>query len=289
MLLGFAHALVAGLLMGFVYSLIASGLSLIFGVMNIVNFAHGEFLMLGMFAAYWCSILLGLDPLVSIVIAVPIMFLIGVVVYKLIIRRVLKGNRISQILVTFGLSTFIANLALLLWSPNYRLAERSLKFAMGNVKLLGIHVGIPEIIASVGSIIIFAIMYYITHFTKTGRAIQATAIDPEGAQIVGINIQHVYTITFGLGVACVGAAGVLLATFYYIFPYVGSFFAMIAFATVALGGFGSIEGSFVAGILIGIIEALGGFFIGPAVKYAIVFIVYMIVIVLRPGTGLFGW
>jgi len=144
LLLGFAHALVAGLLMGFVYSLIASGLSLIFGVMNIVNFAHGEFLMLGMFAAYWCSILLGLDPLVSIVIAVPIMFLIGVVVYKLIIRRVLKGNRISQILVTFGLSTFIANLTLLLWSPNYRLAERSLKFAMGNVKLLGIHVGIPE-------------------------------------------------------------------------------------------------------------------------------------------------
>jgi len=168
--------------------------------------------------------------------------------------------------VTFGLSTFIANLALLLWSPNYRLAERSLKFAMGNVKLLGIHVGIPEIIASVGSIVIFAIMYYITHFTKTGRAIQATAIDPEGAQIVGINIQHVYTITFGLGVACVGAAGVLLATFYYIFPYVGSFFAMIAFATVALGGFGSIEGSFVAGILIGIIEALGGFFYRSSCK-----------------------
>ncbi|MGI6035298.1 MAG: branched-chain amino acid ABC transporter permease [Limnochordia bacterium] len=286
---GLVQALLSGLLMGFVYSLIALGLSLIYGVMDVVNFAHGEFLMLGMFLAYWFSVLFRLDPLISIFIIIPLLFVVGVGVYKGLIKRILNGTRISQILTTFGLSVFMANMAMFLWTPNYRLAERTLTRATGDLPIFGVHVGIPEVIASLGSIIVFALAYYLIRFTRTGRAIQATSIDSEGARLVGINIDNIYAITFGLGISCVGAAGVLLATFYYIFPYVGTFFSMIAFATVALGGFGSVEGSFVAGILIGIIESLGGFFISPAVKYAIVFMTYMVVIILRPATGLFGW
>ncbi|MGI6037180.1 MAG: branched-chain amino acid ABC transporter permease [Limnochordia bacterium] len=289
MLLGFAQAISAGLLMGFVYALIALGLSLIYGVMDVVNFAHGEFLMIGMFIAYWISVLIRWDPLVSLPFIIIILFFIGVGVYKLIIRRILVGTRMSQILSTFGLSVFLANMAMFLWTPNYRQIDRGLTALTGNIGIGGVYIGVPEIIASLGSIIIFGIAYYILKFTRTGRAIQATSLDSEGARLVGINIERIFSLTFGIGIACVGAAGVLLSTFYYIFPYVGTFFGMIAFATVALGGFGSIEGSFIAGVLIGLIEALGGFFIDPSVKYAIVFLTYMAVIILRPGTGLFGW
>ena len=282
----FVQQLINGLLIGFMYSLIAIGLTLIWGVMNIVNFAHGDFLMLGMFTSFWLYTLYGLDPLFSIPLCTLLLFLLGLLIYRFIVSKVMRGPMLAQLVVTFGVSIFLANLAVFLWTPDFRLIEKPLlhgTWELGEIKL-----SIPKSVASIGSVIASVFVFWFLKKTKTGKAILATEMDREAALLMGINTERINSISFAIGAALVGIAGAFLSTYYYIYPQVGGLFGLIAFSTVALGGFGSIEGAFIAGIIIGIAQTLGGYIFDPAYKFAIVFLIYLIVVWIRPQ-GLLGW
>ncbi len=278
--------IVNGLLIGFIYSLIAIGLTLIWGVMNIVNFAHGDFLMLGMFTSFWLYTLYGVDPLFSIPVCTALLFILGLLIYRYIVGKVMKGPMLAQLVVTFGVSIFLANLAVFLWTPDFRLIEKPLlhgTWDIGDIKL-----SIPKFVATIGSILASFFVFLFLKRTKTGKAILATEMDREAALLMGINTERINSISFALGSALVGIAGAFLSTYYYIYPQVGGTFGLIAFCVVALGGFGSIEGAFIAGIIVGLAQTLGGFFIDPAYKFAIVFLIYLITVWIRPE-GLLGW
>ncbi|HHY03740.1 MAG TPA: branched-chain amino acid ABC transporter permease [Thermoanaerobacterales bacterium] len=283
----FAQVIASGLLLGFVYSLVAIGLTLVWGVMDIINFAHGEFLMIAMYSAFWMYSLVNLDPLVSLPIVAVLVFGVGVLTYKLIIKRVIDAPGLTALLATFGLSLFIRNLAQFLWSPNYRFIGDC--FVSDKKVMLGpVVVGLPQLVAAIGSIIMTLLVFYFIQRTKTGRAIQAAALDRNTAKLMGIDTEKVYALTFGLSGACVGVAGALMASFFPVSPDAGVLYSLLAFVIVALGGFGNISGALYGGLIIGLAEALGGYYIGTEFKYAIVFLIYLLVIQVRPK-GLFGW
>ena len=273
-------------LIGSVYALVAIGLTLIWGVMNIVNFAHGEFLMIGMFVAFWCYTLLHLDPIFSIPICAAVLFILGAASYRFIVSKVMTGPILAQLVVTFGLSIFLANLAVLLWTPDFRLIEKPL--LTGTWTLGSIQLSIPKFAASLGSVLVSAGILLFLKKTKTGKAILAVEMNRESALLVGINTERINALSFGVGAALVGIAGAFLSMYYYIYPQVGGLFGLISFCIVALGGFGSIEGAFIAGILVGFVQTLGGYYFDPAYKYALVFLVYLITVWIRPQ-GLLGW
>jgi branched-chain amino acid transport system permease protein len=277
--------IVNSLLIGSVYALVAIGLTLIWGVMNVLNFAHGDFLMLGMFIAFWCYTLFKMDPLFSIPVCAALLFLLGLGVYRFIISKVMKGPGLAQLVVTFGVSIFLANLAVMLWTPDFRLIEKPLltgTWSLGNVQL-----SIPKFAASVGSVVVSAAVFLFLKRTRTGKAILAVEMNRDAALLMGINTERINSLSFGIGSALVGIAGAFLSMYYYIYPQVGGLFGLISFCIVALGGFGSIEGAFIAGILIGLVQTLGGYFFDPAYKYALVFLVYLITVWIRPQ-GLMG-
>jgi len=279
------QVLVSGLLMGFIFSLIAVGLNLIFGMMDIVNFAHGDYLMLSMYTAFWLYTLWGVDPLFSLPVCAVLLFIVGWVTYQLIIKRVLKAPMLAQIFSTFGLMIFLRNGALLAWTSDYRAVKETL--ISGRIGIGGVFIPIPQLVASVGAIITFGLIYWFMQRTETGMALVATAEDAEAASLMGINSDRMYALSWGLGAACVGVAGALLSTFHPIFPEVGYLFGLLAYIIVALGGFGSITGAFIAGIIIGVVEALFGFGVAPAFKYVFVYLIYLIVVIARPQ-GLLG-
>jgi branched-chain amino acid transport system permease protein len=278
--------IVNGLLIGFMYALIAIGLTMIWGVMNIVNFAHGDFLMLGMFTSFWLYTLYGLDPLFSIPICTALLFVVGLLIYRFIVSKVMRGPMLAQLVVTFGVSIFIANLAVYLWTPDFRLISKPL--LSGTWEIGSILLSIPKTVASIGSIVTSFFLFLFLKKTKTGKAILATEMDREAALLMGINTERINSLSFGMGAALVGIAGAFLSMYYYIYPQVGGLFSLIAFVVVALGGFGSIEGAFIAGILVGLVQTLGGFFFDPSYKYAIVFLIYLVTVWIRPQ-GLLGW
>ena len=277
--------IVNSLLIGSVYALVAIGLTLIWGVMNVLNFAHGDFLMLGMFIAFWCYTLFRMDPLYSIPVCAALLFLLGVGVYRFIISKVMKGPGLAQLVVTFGVSIFLANLAVMLWTPDFRLIEKPL--LAGTWSLGGVQLSIPKFAASVGSVLVSAAVFLFLKKTRTGKAILAVEMNRDAALLMGINTERINSLSFGIGSALVGVAGAFLSMYYYIYPQVGGLFGLISFCIVALGGFGSIEGAFIAGILIGLVQTLGGYFFDPAYKYALVFLVYLITVWIRPQ-GLMG-
>ena len=283
----FFQLIISGLLIGFIFSLIAVGLTLIWGVMDILNFAHGDFLMLALFTSFLMFANLGLDPLWSLPATVALLFLVGLLTFRLVIRPVLGYPGLIALLATFGLSIFIRNVVLFILGPNYRVINQSI-LAGKNVSFLGLHFSVAQVASAVGCVVITYGVYLLIDRTKFGRSLRATALDRDTALLMGINTNRVFALTFGLGAACVGVAGGLLANFYPIFPEVGLNFAVLSFVIVALGGFGNIGGAFLAGILVGLIENVGGFLIGPELKYTLVFVLYLAVISVRPK-GLFGW
>jgi branched-chain amino acid transport system permease protein len=207
-------------------------------------------------------------------------------IYRYIVSKVMKGPMLAQLVVTFGVSIFLANLAVFLWTPDFRLIEKPLlhgTWDIGEIKL-----SIPKFVATIGSVMVSVFVFLFLKRTKTGKAILATEMDREAALLMGINTERINSISFALGSALVGIAGAFLSTYYYIHPQVGGIFGLIAFCVVALGGFGSIEGAFIAGIIVGLAQTLGGFFIDPAYKFAIVFLIYLITVWIRPE-GLLGW
>ncbi len=278
--------LVNGVLIGLVYSLLAIGLTLVWGVMNVLNFAHGDFLMIGMFISYWLYALAGVDPLFSIPVNAVALFLLGMFIYRFIISKVMHGPALAQLVVTFGISIFIANFAALIWTPNFRSIEHTL--LSGTWDISGIKLSIPKFVTSIGSVVTSFGVFWFLRNTRTGKAILAVEMDREAALIMGINTERINSLSFGIGSALVGVAGALLATHYYIYPFVGGTFGLTCFCIVALGGFGSIEGAFIAGILVGVVQTLGGYIFDPAYKMAIVFAMYLITVWIRPQ-GLRGW
>ncbi len=278
--------IVNGVLIGCMYALIAIGLTMIWGVMNIINFAHGEFLMLGMFAAFWLYTLYGMDPLFSIPLCGLLLFGLGYVIYRFVVSRVMTGPVLAQLVVTFGVSIFLANLAVWLWTPDFRLIQKPL--LAGTWNMGSFELSIPKFAASLGSVAVSVLLFLFLKFSKTGRAILATEMNRDAALLMGVDTDRVNALSFAIGSALVGVAGAFLSMYYYIYPQVGGTFGLISFCIVAFGGFGSIEGAFIAGILIGVVQTLGGYFFDPAYKYAIVFALYLVTVWIRPQ-GLLGW
>ncbi|MDX2202241.1 MAG: branched-chain amino acid ABC transporter permease [Hyphomicrobiaceae bacterium] len=278
------QAVVSGLLMGLIYALVAVGLSLIFGLMEIVNFAHGEFLMLAMFASFWFWVL-GIDPIFSLPLVAIILGLAGLAVHYGIIRRLLTAPMLAQVCGTFGLAVALRAGAQFLWTPDFRTISNPLM--AGRVQLGGLYIGQPQLVAGAVCLLAFVLLYLFVTRTETGLALQATAQDRQAAAVMGIPTERMSALGWAIGLGCVGVAGSMLSTFFYIFPDVGVNFALLAFVAVALGGFGSILGSLVAGILIGLVESVGGVLFDPSYKALIVFGLYLAVVISRP-TGLFG-
>ena len=279
------QAIVAGLMMGLIYALIAAGLSLIFGLMEIVNFAHGEHLMLSMFSSFWLWQLFGLDPLYSVPVTILLMAFCGVVTHYFLIRYILKAKMLIQICATFGLSIFMRSVAQFLWTPDYRSIEDPL--LEGRLELGSIFIGQPQLYASLVCLIAFIGLYLFVSKTRTGLALQATAQDRHAAEIMGIPSNRMYAIGWAVGLGCVAVAGAMMTNYFFIFTDVGIYFALFAFVAVALGGFGSIIGCLYAGVIIGLVESLGGLLIDPSFKLLYVFVIYLLVVIYRPQ-GLFG-
>lgn len=283
-----AQSLVSGLLMGLIYALVAAGLSLIFGLMDVVNFAHGELLMLAMYAAVVLFGVAGLDPLLQLPVVALLMFGGGVAIYKGIIARALSvrfNKGMVQIFATFGLAIFIRGAAQYVFGGDFQslsntwLSGRTVSFG-------GVFVPLPQLAASVVCLLAFAGLLLVNR-TEFGRALEATREDRDAVALIGIDRDRIFALGWGLGAATVGIAGVMLITFYYVSPTVGANFAVIAYVTVALGGFGSILGALVAGIVIGQVEALTALLLEPSLKQVGMFAVYLLVLMVRPR-GLFG-
>jgi branched-chain amino acid transport system permease protein len=279
------QAVVSGLLMGLIYALVAVGLSLIFGLMEIVNFAHGEFLMLAMFSAFWLWTLAGLDPLLSLPLVAALLAAAGALVHLGIIRRLLRAPMLAQVCGTFGLAVALRAGAQYLWTPDFRTIANP--WVAGRVQVGPVFIGQPQLVAGAICLLCFLALWLFVTRTETGLGLQATAQDRQAAAVMGIPTERMSALGWAIGLGCVGVAGTMLSTFYYIFPEVGGSFALLAFVAVALGGFGSILGSLVAGVLIGLVESLGGLLIDPSYKTVLVFGLYLAVIISRPN-GLFG-
>lgn len=274
------QVILGGLLTGFIYVLISLGLTLIYGVMDICNFAHGDFLTLAMYAAFMLNVGLGLDPIVSLPFVTILVGLFGTIVYWVLIKKVLNSSGMAQIFVTFGLMIFIRGCMQAIFSANYRTIQEPL--ISGSIFLGSIAVSKPQLVVSIGAILGTILVYLFISKTKTGWALQAVSENRDASSLMGINVQKMFILAWGLGAGCVGVAGALMSEYYYIYPEVGAVFGSISFITVALGGFGSISGVFIAGLLIGMTEVLGGFFLTPAFKYLLVYSLYFVIIVVRP-------
>ena len=279
------QVLVSGLLIGMVYALVALGLTLIWGVVEIVNFAHGDFLMLAMYLTFTFYAALHWDPLISLPLVTLALAVFGVIIHKVLIRPVLKATFLAQIFVTFGLMIFLRGMAQYIWSPDYRAIPHP--WVSGSLNLGGVYIGLPQLVAGVGAVLATALVAWLVYRTEIGRGLRATAEDREAASLMGYDPEKMFMWAWAIGAGSVGVAGVLLANFFYIFPAVGAVFGLLAFVVVALGGFGSIEGAFIAGIIVGIVQLLAGFFLDPAIKDIPVYFLYLLLVIFRPQ-GLLG-
>ena len=275
---------VSGILTGLLFALISVGLTLIFGVMDVVNFAHGEFLMLAMYLTFGLA-LVGLNPIFALPFVALAAFVLGAIVYRLLIRRLLDGPPSTVVFGTFGLLVFLQGAAQYFFTCDYRSVPNP-PF-QGTLHLGNVALGEAQLIAGLGALVMTALVFAFVEFTEPGRALRALSEDRVAAQLMGIDVQRMNALAFGLGTACVGAAGALLMLTYPAFPRVGTEFALTAFVVVALGGFGSVQGALLGAILVGLVEVLGGFYISPALKLIPVYALYLVVVLLRPQ-GLLG-
>ncbi|HEU4384061.1 MAG TPA: branched-chain amino acid ABC transporter permease [Anaeromyxobacteraceae bacterium] len=281
----FVQSLVSGVLTGSLYAMIGVGLTVIFGVMRIINLAHGEMVMLGMFGAYWSWTLWRVDPFVSGILWVPVLFLAGMLAYRFLVRPIVPGGELNTLLYTAGLSLLVANLALLLWTGDYR--TLNLPYAAQPLRPLGISVPVPLFVAFALAALLTLGLYLFLARTDLGRAVRATSQDQEAAALMGIDVDRIATFTFGLGTALAGAAGVLLVPSLYLYPTVGEILVVKCFVVVVLGGLGSIPGAIAGGVLLGLVESLGAVYVSVAYKDALGFLIFLSVLLFRPQ-GLFG-
>lgn len=278
-------AVISGLMIGSVYALIAVGLALIWGVMNVINFAQADYMALGAFIGFVMLESFGIDPLISLAFIFAIVFLLGILTQRVAIEPILEAPVLSQITVTFSLLLIIRYGLEVVMGPYTRIVEvpyRDLFLRFG-----GVSFSLPQLIALIASLAVAFILYLFMSRTFLGAALRATAQDMLAAQLHGINIKQMYRLAFGIGVGISAIGGVLLSLFYPIYPEMGAFFTMIAFICVVLGGFGSIFGAYLGGILIGFLETISALFISPSLKTLAAFIVFILIILFKPK-GLFG-
>lgn len=281
----FQQIIIEGIINGSIIALVAIGISLIWGIMNILNFAQGEFLMLGMYVGFFMNKVFGWDPIFSLPIAAIVLFFLGFAIYKTMISRVLKGPLLSQRLLTFALSMVLLNVALMLFSGEYRTVS-NLMFT-GQINILGARISVTKIIPFITCIILAVGLNLFVNKTRIGKAIQATSMDRSAASLVGIDSERSFALAFSISAAVTGMAGCILTYYYYVFPGVGATFQLFGFIAVAMGGFGSIIGALLGGIIMGIIDTSAGVFVGPAFKYLAVCVAYVVIVSVRPK-GLFG-
>src|SRR5436305_219664 len=278
------QSLASGLLMGLLYGLIAVGLALIFGLMDVVNFAHGEFLMIAMYATFFLFAFFAVDPLLSAPLAAAALCVFGAVVYLLIVRFAVRAKAnagMVQIFSTFGLAIVMRGLAQFFFTPDYRSIPQSW-LGGKTVSIAGIFLPVPQLAGALVSILAFAALYFFINRTDFGRALEATREDAGAVALVGIDKNRVFALGWGLGAALVGLAGAIMAMFFYIYPDVGASFALIAYVTVALGGFGSVFGAFAGGIIVGLVEATTALILPPSLKSVGIYAVYLLVVFIRP-------
>jgi branched-chain amino acid transport system permease protein len=280
-----ASAAINGLLLGGVYTLVASGLTLIYGVLHIINFAHGSMLMLAMFGVYYLLTKLGIDPYLSMLIMVPAMFVLGYVIYKGLIGRLSSGKDENILLVTLGLSILIENLALMFFKGDSRTISVSYSDRM--IELGSTLVPLPKLIAFVVSLALCAALGLFIQRTDIGRAIRAVAKERVGARLVGIDVERIFAISYGIGLATLGAAACLLMPMFYVSPAIGHVFVLVAFTVVVLGGMGSFLGAIVGGLIVGLTESFGGLYLGESLGQIGISLIFILILLLRPS-GLFG-
>ncbi len=282
-------AVLNGLTTGAVYALIALGLTLIYGVLHIINFAHGAALMLAMYAVYFLKERAGIDPYLALPLVVPAMFVLGYALQRVVINRASHGKDENILLVTLGLSIVMENLALLFFKSDTRTVE--LAYTLTTVPIsIGIAqamISLPKLIAFGGALATSAVLMWVVGRTDLGRAIRAVAKEKLGAKLMGIDVDHVYAMSFGIGLACLGAAACFLLPVYYVNPLVGNGFVLVAFTIVVLGGMGSFAGALLGGLLIGVVESLGGLLLGESLGQIGIFVIFIAVLLFRPQ-GFFG-
>jgi branched-chain amino acid transport system permease protein len=272
-------------LLGGIYALIAVGLTLIFGIMRIVNFAHGEFLMLGMYLAFWTFTLWRIDPYLILVAAVPIFFAIGLVTYVLVIKGVVKASHNVQIFTTVGLSTLLQNTALVLWTGDFRFVRPWHSSVV--LRIGGAAFNLSQVVAFAVAVLFTLALFAFMRWTHTGRVMRATAQDGEAATLMGIDTDRVYRIAFAIGIACVGVAGVLMSPLYSVYPTAGLQFVLLAYVVVVLGGLGDMVGALLGSLIVAAVEVVGSYAFGTAWKEVIYFVLFIAVLLFRPA-GLFG-
>ncbi|TWA74013.1 amino acid/amide ABC transporter membrane protein 1 (HAAT family) [Azospirillum brasilense] len=279
------EAALNGLMTGAVYALIALGLTLIYGVLHIINFAHGALLTCAMFAVWVAWAWLGLDPYLVIVPLVPLMFVLGYGLQRFVIGPASHGDDGNILLVTLGLSIVLENVLLAVFQSDTRTLDTDYSFQV--VALGPLLLSYPRVIGLAVAVVVTGLLWLVLNRTDTGKAIRAVAKEKLGANLVGIDVPHVYAITFGLGCACLAvAAGLLMPTFY-VNPRIGSAFVLVAFTVVVLGGMGSLPGALLGGLFIGVVESLCGLFLGDSLGQIGIFLIFIAVLLVRP-TGLFG-
>ena len=274
-----------GLTTGAVYALIALGLTLIYGVLHIINFAHGAALMVALYGVYLLKTHLGIDPYLALPIMVPAMFVLGYALQRGIINRASHGKDENILLVTLGLSIVLENLALMLFKSDTRSIETA--YTLSTVQIGPAFIALPKLVAFAGALVASAVLLLLVTRTDLGRAIRAVAKEKHGAKLMGIDVDHVYAMSFGIGLACLGAAACFLLPAYYVNPQVGSGFVLVAFTIVVLGGMGSFAGALAGGLLVGVVESLGGLWWGESLGQLGIFALFIGVLLFRPQ-GLFG-
>lgn len=279
----FLQLVVSGLLAGGLYALVALGLALIFGVMRVINIAHGTLLMLGAYTTYWLFALTGMNPFLSLVVSVPLLFVVGVVLQKLFVHRVVYAPELSSLLLTFGISIFIANAAMLAWSADYR----SVEFLTGSLLVGPIAVSKPRGVSFLVALAITGLAFLFLQRTKTGKAIRATSQHRDVAQVCGINVGRIDLITFGLGAGLAAAGGSLVSVMFAVYPEMGQVYVFKSFLVIVLGGAGNYPGAFFGGLLLGLVEGLASLFLTAQLSEVIAYILLVIVLLVRP-TGLLG-
>jgi branched-chain amino acid transport system permease protein len=280
-----AQAVINGLLIGGIYALVSIGVTLIFGVIKIVNFAQGEFVMIGMYISFFLATQFGMDPIVSLIVSMPVLFVVGVLIQHFLIRRVLGLNDLPQIFLTFALSLLILNLALMLLTANYRTVHTW--YSDEALHLGGLYIPVAKLIAFVLAMVLSGLLWVFLHTTDLGKAMRAAAQKPEVAMLMGINPNRVFCVALGIALALAGAAGSLLMPFYPAYPMVGQVFVLMAFVAVVLGTLGNVVGALIASLMMGVAESLGIQFVGADSGLIVVFMMLLLTLAVRPS-GLAG-
>jgi len=277
--------IINGLMFGAIYALVALGLTLIYGVLHIINFAHGAMLMLALYSAYFLFKILNIDPYIAILIVTPASYIFGYTIYRWGIGKLSGGRDQNILLITLGLSIILENSALFFFTGDQQTI--TLPYSYESFDLGFLYLSYPKLISFIASLIICVLLWMLMTLTDLGKAIRAVAKERDGARLVGIDVEHVFAVTFGIGVACLGAAGCMLLPIFYVDPYTGNIFVIIAFTIVVLGGMGSIVGALLGGFIIGVTESVGGLLLGESLGQIGISLIFILILIFKP-TGIFG-